>query len=74
MNGLHKLKIDDAFEKIVARDDVMYIKPDPDGVRLVLGDEPDVSKFLMVGDSSADKGAAEAIGMDFFRVDRFGTH
>lgn len=67
------------FEVMVARDTVAYFKPEPDGFTQIIdhantqaaeqGQQvPQLSDFLMVGDSSSDKGAAEAVGMDFFQV------
>jgi HAD superfamily hydrolase (TIGR01549 family) len=59
------------FAKIVTRDDVHFLKPSPEGFGLIR--DPSVSKdrYLLVGDSSHDRGAAEAAGIDFYHTDFF---
>jgi putative hydrolase of the HAD superfamily len=59
------------FENIITRDKVQFIKPQPDGFLLIR--KPDIStdRYLMVGDSSHDRGAAEAAGIDFYLTDFF---
>lgn len=59
------------FEKVVTRSDVELIKPNPAGFELIYDGKTDKSKYLMVGDSSSDKGAAEAAGIDFCLSDFF---
>ena len=59
------------FERIVTRQDVDFIKPMPDGFNLIHDQNVDKSKYLMVGDSSHDRGAAEAAGIDFYLTDFF---
>jgi HAD superfamily hydrolase (TIGR01549 family) len=61
----------DKFERIVSRQDVDFIKPMPDGFNLIHDKKVDKSKYLMVGDSSHDRGAAEAAGIDFYLTDFF---
>ena len=69
--GLIELGIKDYFEQIVSRDEVAYIKPNPEGFLLIY--DPDIPKkdYLMIGNSSADQGMAEAVGIDFYLVDYF---
>ncbi len=71
VSGLKQLGILDKFDKIVTRDEVSFIKPDPDGFKLIY--DPTVSKkdYLMVGNSNADQGMAEAAGIDFFLTEYF---
>lgn len=67
----------DCFDLLVTKDIVMYTKPDPDGFTHILdqlrkkGSEHTLSDFLFIGDSDADRGAAEAVGIDFFRIKYF---
>ena len=67
------------FQVLVSRDTVAYFKPNPDGFSQIADyaaktaeannqAQPQLSEFLMVVDSNSDKGAAEAAGIDFFRV------
>lgn len=59
------------FAKIVTRNDVMLLKPSPDGFSLIYDTSVPKSEYLMVGDNTFDKGAAEQAGIDFFLVDYF---
>ncbi len=69
--GLKELGIRDYFEQIVSRDDVSFIKPDPEGFLLIY--DPDVPKeqYLMIGNSPADRGVAKSVGIDFYLVEYF---
>jgi len=62
----------DWFEKIVTRNDVRFLKPSPEGFALI--HDPTVPKenYVLVGDSSHDRGAAEAAGIAFYYTDDFG--
>lgn len=67
---LHELGIGEAFERTCFRDDVQFVKPDPDGFwRLLFDQAVPISDYLMIGDSSSDEGMAKAVGMDFFKVE-----
>ena len=61
----------DKFEKIVTRQDVEFIKPSPDGFYKIYDESVPKSAYLMVGDSSHDRGGAEAAGIDFYLTDFF---
>ena len=58
------------FEKIFSREDIFYIKPNPEGVLKIIGNH-DPKDFVLVGDSSYDAGAALNAGIDFEKVSRF---
>lgn len=59
------------FEKVVTREDVYYIKPDPEGFAPLRDTRVPKSRYLMVGDSTSDRGAAHAAGIDFYHTDFF---
>ncbi|MBT3250059.1 MAG: HAD-IA family hydrolase [Candidatus Pacebacteria bacterium] len=71
LKGLAELGLIDKFEQIVSRDEVTYIKPDPDGFSLIYDPTTAKEDYLMIGNSSADKGMAEAVGIDFFLAEYF---
>jgi len=49
---------------VLSRDDVMHLKPDPEGLAAVLATmKAPAQESLFVGDSLADVGAARAVGM-----------
>jgi len=60
------------FKDLITRDRVEYLKPSPNGFSLI---EPQLtyekSEYLMIGDSNADKIAAESAGIEFFKVKYF---
>jgi len=68
---LQRIKLKKCFDRIIARDDVDFIKYFPDGFYLLF--DPRSQKrgdYLLIGDSDkSDKGAAENCGIDFFKVD-----
>lgn len=70
-NVLTDLAVHHKFEKIVSRDDVSLIKPDPAGFDLLYKKDVPKDRYLMVGDSDADRGAAQAAGINFYRIDYF---
>ena len=55
------------FGRIVGRDDVRLAKPDPEGWQLIDDGTPR-QRYLFVGDSSNDEGAATALGIDYFTI------
>jgi phosphoglycolate phosphatase-like HAD superfamily hydrolase len=64
------------LKRVVTKDDVTLTKPEPNGFALMSEyyqhsgqPVPALDTWLMVGDSSADKGAAAAAGIDFFVVE-----
>jgi len=57
------------FEKIVARDNVPYTKPDPSGFELIFDLKVPKSQYVMIGDSDNDESAAREAGIDFIHVD-----
>lgn len=53
------------LDLIVTRDDVVHLKPDPDGLRVVRGRWPESARIVVVGDSWVDGVAAQAGGVPF---------
>lgn len=56
------------FTHKVFYNDVMSIKPDPEGFGKINEGGLDVGRFLFVGDSNADRGACEAAGIEYVDV------
>jgi len=65
---LSQLGLTNCFNKIVTRNDVKYIKPDPYGMWLLLDKNIDITKCIMVGDSVSDRGVARKVEMEFLQV------
>jgi phosphoglycolate phosphatase len=59
------------LDLVVTRDDVMQLKPDPDGLRVVRERWPGAERIVVVGDSWVDGAAAQAGGIPFiaYRAD-----
>ena len=59
------------LDLVVTRDDVVRLKPDPDGLRAVRARWPLASRIVVVGDSWVDGAAAHAGGVPFiaYRAD-----
>ena len=53
------------LDLIVTRDDVVHLKPDPDGLRVVRERWPGSERIVVVGDSWVDGLAAQAGGVPF---------
>lgn len=65
---LEEAGIDKCFALIVSRNDVDYLKPNPDGFKLIDDGKTSIDQYLFIGDSSNDEGATKALGMDYFEV------
>lgn len=65
---LHELNINHLFKTIVGRNDVAYIKPDPEGFSHIYAPEENISSYLFVGDSTADRDAAASAGIAFIPI------
>ncbi|OGM05305.1 hypothetical protein A2715_05495 [Candidatus Woesebacteria bacterium RIFCSPHIGHO2_01_FULL_39_32] len=61
---LKKYGIYDKFEQIIARDDVLLIKPDIEGIQKILNGE-NLKDFIMVGNSTNDELTAKTSGIAF---------
>ena len=68
---LSRFKLGDHLDLVVTRDDVVRLKPDPDGLRVVRERWPRAERVVVVGDSWIDGAAAEAGGAPFiaYRAD-----
>jgi HAD superfamily hydrolase (TIGR01549 family) len=69
--GLDELGISKSIRAVISKDDVKFVKPNPEGFFLLENFEGNEEEFLMIGDSSADRGAAEAAGIDFLECTVF---
>ena len=63
--------MEDWFDKIVTRNDVRYLKPNPEGFMHIYDPRVPEDEYLLIGDSSHDKKAAAAAEIDFFHLDFF---
>ena len=68
---LSRLELISHFDLVVTRDDVIRLKPDPDGLRVVRTRWPLAERIVVVGDSWVDGAAAMAGGVPFiaYRAD-----
>lgn len=66
--SLINLGITDKFIKIITRDEVDFIKPDPHGFSLIYDNQTPLSQYVMIGDSSSDSGLAKNAKIDFIDV------
>ena len=68
---LNGVNIVNKFEKIISREDTYLLKPDAEGFRFIRDQEIPLERYLFVGDSDADKVAAEKSGINFIHVNDF---
>ena len=61
----------DRFKKIISREDTNLLKPDNEGFKLIYDHEVPLEQYLFVGDSEADKVAAEKSEISFMHIDDF---
>ncbi len=66
---LEELGILNKFKKIITREDVSFIKPEPEGFEYIKEGVPDKSKVIFIGDDTVDEKAASASGIDYFNVE-----
>lgn len=70
---LEELDLAKFFAKIVTRNDVRYIKPRADGFSLIFDGSVPKSRYLLIGDSRSDSGAAQDAGIDFLNISELGN-
>ena len=68
---LKKEGLFDLFGKIIARNDVLYAKPDPEGLGLIYNSRIQKRNYVFIGDSKNDLAAALAFGIDHFYTPKF---
>lgn len=71
IRGLKEIGVLDKIKTIVSKDDVLFVKPNPEGFSLLEGFCGNESMFLMIGDSNVDKQAAKRAGVDFLQCNLF---
>lgn len=62
---LARFQLGPYLDLVVTRDDVVRLKPDPDGLRVVRARWPQAPRFVVIGDSWIDGAAAQAGGVPF---------
>ncbi len=65
---IKELAIENFFSKIISRNDVNFVKPDPYGFYLIYDDQNPKSDYLLIGDSDADRMAAQNADIDFINI------
>lgn len=68
---IKELNVETLFDKIVSRNDVTYIKPNPSGFDLIFNPDNSKSAYLMIGDSEFDRFAAQNSEIDFINISEF---
>lgn len=68
---LQELHLDNAFKRIIARDDVTFIKPHPEGFYVLFDEVSPKSTYLLIGDSKKDEEAAKSARIDFLNINSF---
>ena len=61
----------DWFDKVVTRNDLRYLKPNPEGFLHIHDPGVPLERYLMIGDSTHDIQAAKAAGIDAYHTDFF---
>lgn len=68
---LQETGMNDWFDKVIARNELRFLKPSPEGFELIHDPNVPNEKYVMIGDSSHDKAAAKNAGIDFYFTDFF---
>lgn len=69
--ALAGFELENCFTTLVSKEDVVYIKPHPEGFNLIYDPKVPKSNYLMIGDSASDAGVARNFGVDFYKIDFF---
>lgn len=68
---LKESSLGDFFRLVVAKDDVQFTKPDPEGFeKFILQPQSERSDYLMIGNSRNDQAAAANTGIEFWLVEQ----
>jgi phosphoglycolate phosphatase-like HAD superfamily hydrolase len=68
---LYELHLDKVFKRIIARGDVTFIKPHPEGFYVLFDEVSPKSAYLFIGDSKKDEEAAISARIDFLNIRSF---
>ena len=68
---LRELHLEKAFKRIIARGDVTFIKPHPEGFYVLFDEVSPKSAYLLIGDSNKDEEAAKSARIDFLNIRSF---
>lgn len=66
---LEKFNILSKFKKLVTRNELTFIKPDPEGFFKIYNPKIPKKNYLYIGDKNLDKEAAQNSGIDFYLED-----
>lgn len=64
-----ELGILDKFKKVISRDETFLLKPENEGFDYIYDSKIPKEKYLFIGNSETDKGAAEKSGIEFLNID-----
>lgn len=68
---LNEHKILRKFKRVIARNHVSFLKPNPEGFYLIYNPKIPLTSYLFVGNSISDKRASEVANIDYFQVTYF---
>jgi len=70
-DALCRVHLEGAFQNMATRNDVLLLKPEPEGFYFLSNKKDTKREYLMIGNSHNDKRAAAASGIDFFQIRYF---
>jgi HAD superfamily hydrolase (TIGR01549 family) len=65
---LKEIGIETYFSKLITRDSVDFIKPDPSGFNKNITSDTNLSEYMMIGNSNNDRMAAKSAGIQYVDV------
>lgn len=69
INALSKYHLQNYFRKIITKNDLNYVKPNPEGFYIIFDAKKNRKKdFLFIGDNENDRLAAQNASIDFFNI------
>ena len=69
INALSKYHLLNYFRKIITKNDLNYVKPNPEGFYMIFDAKKNKKKdFLFIGDNENDRLAAQNASIDFFNI------
>ncbi len=71
LSSLTRCGIETSFNHIIGMEDVLLLKPEPNGFEKIYRESILKTQYLFLGDSSHDKRAAISAGIDFMHINYF---